>query len=421
MNSSYKEDCVAVVCHEEKISVAREACKKCPNIRHIISFGQEEGVLSFHKLLKDDGKAIPNVQINYWDDTVVIPYSSGTTGLPKGVVLTHGNLLANLAQSTLPEACHIKDAIHGEQEILLGLLPMYHIYGFAVSISRSLYLGCKLLVLKEFKQHTFVDCVEKFKPTCLPLVPPLIGFLENSSLVKPSTLDSVHTIYCGAAPLGQSMVDQFFEKFGPKIHVAEGYGMTETSPVITMTPKGRFTVGSCGVLLPNTEAKLVDPNTEEIVNPFENEGELRVRGPQVMKCYLKNEKATRETIKDGWLCTGDIAKVDKNENIYVIDRIKELIKVKGLQVAPAELENILINHPDIEDVAVIGIPDERSGEVPKAFVVRTKESKNLNEKEVKEFVAKIVAPHKQLASVSFIDEIPKSTSGKILRKDLRKL
>ncbi|RXG62249.1 4-coumarate--CoA ligase-like 7 [Armadillidium vulgare] len=140
-----------------------------------------------------------------------------------------------------------------------------------------------------------------------------------------------------------------------------------------------------------------------------------------MKGYLKNEKATRETIKDGWLCTGDIARVDKNENIYVIDRIKELIKVKGLQVAPAELENILRTHPDIEDVAVIGIPDERSGEVPKAFVVRTKEAENLNEKEVKEFVAKIVAPHKQLASVSFIDEIPKSAAGKILRKDLRKL
>ncbi|KAB7503840.1 4-coumarate--CoA ligase 1 [Armadillidium nasatum] len=357
--------------------------------------------LTFQHIVKVDNiKFIPHIIsykkiifiyvkiINHWDDTVVIPYSSGTTGLPKGVVLTHGNLLANLAQSTQPEACH--------QEILLGLLPLYHIYGFAINISLSLYLGCKLLVLKEFNQHTFVDCVEKFKPTCLPLVPPLVGFLENSSLVKPSTLDSVHTIFCG-------------------------YGMTESSPVVTMTPKGRFTVGSCGVLMPNTEAKLVDPNTEEIVNPFENEGELRVRGPQVMKGYLKNEKATRETIKDGWLCTGDIAKVDKNENIYVIDRIKELIKVKGLQVAPAELENILRTHPDIEDVAVIGIPDERSGEVPKAFVVRTKESKNLNEKEVKEFVAKIVAPHKQLASVSFIDEIPKSTAGKILRKDLRKL
>lgn len=288
-----------------------------------------------------------------------------------------------------------------------------------VCMGLSLYVGAKMVTVPTFEPNLYVGTIKRYKTTILHTVPPIVSFLIHSDMVTPELLKSVHTLVCGAAPLGPALVKEFNEKFGDGMNFQEGYGMTEASPVTHMTPVEAYKPGSTGVVIPNTMAKIVDLSTGETLGPGV-EGELCIHGPQVMKGYYRNEKATQETIdKDGWLHTGDIAKMDENENVYIVDRLKELIKVKGLQVAPAELEDLLRRHPAVVDVAVIGLPDERAGEVPRAYVVLSPES-DVTQDEIADYVAKEVAPHKRLlGGVCFTDKIPKSATGKILRRELK--
>lgn len=394
--------------------LVQQAVAKCPTIQESFIAGEVEGYTPMMQLAFDEGDKFPTVSIQP-DDVVCMPYSSGTTGLPKGVMLTHRNLCANIAQIShsgvgfdfLP------------QQTLMNVLPMFHIYGMMVGMMLGLHRKIRTVTLPKFDPQMFIDALREYKPTCLPLVPPIISFLAKSPLMKSTDFDSVGYVICGAAPIGVTICDAFMKKIYPhRVDFLEGYGMTETSPVTLFNTRNGAKIGTCGIVMPNTEAKIVDIDSGESLGPMQP-GELWVRGPQVMKGYFKNEEATRSTVDaDGWLHTGDVAIYDENEYFSIIDRLKELIKVKGLQVSPSELENILLKHSGIQDAAVIGIPDERCGELPRAYIVRS--NANLTEDEVAEFVEAQVAPHKAIkGGVEFVSAIPKTSTGKILHRTLR--
>merc|ERR1719493_12324 len=286
-----------------------------------------------------------------------------------------------------------------------------------VTMSNMLWLGGKTVTVPMFEPNMFLKTLLDYRPTTLHLAPPLVSFLANHPAVTEDHLASLESIVVGAAPAGQALIELFHKK-APHVRFREGYGMTEMSPAVTFTRKSvQNTGGSTGQLVPNTKMKVVHLETGDVMGADET-GELCFQGPQVMPGYFKNEKATAETLIDGLIHTGDIGYYDETHSVFIVDRKKELIKVKGLQVAPAELENLIRSQEGVLDVAVIGIPDERAGELPRAYVVKAND--NLEEKDVQEFVAKALSKHKHLAGgVEFIREIPKSAAGKILRKDLK--
>jgi len=379
----------------------------------IVTGDQESNLhLSLNKMLKDSGDLYPTIlECNQAEDVVVLPYSSGTTGVPKGVMLTHKNLVSNMAQLDAPGLDFMD-----REGTTLCVLPYFHIFGLNVTMTNMLFNGGNMITLPSFDPALFLKLLVEERPTFLHLAPPLVGFLANHPMVTPDHLTSVHTVLVGAAPVGPALIEQALLK-GPHIKFREGYGMSELSPVVCVTKKNKIIPGSTGNLIPNTKMKVVDLSSGEALG-IECTGELCFQGPQVMPGYLNNPKATNETIIDGWLHSGDIGYYDKDGNVFIVDRLKELIKVKGLQVAPAELEDLIRGIPGVKDVAVIGIDDAKAGEVPRAYVV--KDDAELTEDSVKENVAGKLSAHKHLAGgVEFIQEIPKSAAGKILRKDLK--
>jgi len=339
---------------------------------------------------------------------VALPYSSGTTGLPKGVMLTHYNLIANLRQMDGLEYFHQGDT-------LLCVLPLFHIYGLVVVLNMGLHQGATIVTMPRFDLEQFLSLIQKYRVTLSHIVPPIVLQLVRNPMVENYDLSSLKMIFSGAAPLGAELTRECMQRVGCSIR--QGYGMTETSPVTHSSPPNPddMKLGSVGTAAPNTECKLVDPASNEELGPNQ-EGELWVRGPQVMKGYLNNPEATARTIDgDGWLHTGDIGYADEDGHFFIVDRVKELIKYKGFQVAPAELEAILLSHPAVADAAVIPCVDEEAGEVPKAFVVLKGEA---SAEEIMAFIAERVAPHKKIRYLEFIPQIPKSASGKILRRVL---
>ena len=352
---------------------------------------------------------IDQVAVDVHDDVVVLPYSSGTTGLPKGVMLTHYNLVANIAQ--VQPIFELR-----EHEVMLSFLPFFHIYGMQVLMNTGLSMGATIVTMPRFDLQQALELVQQYKVTRFFAVPPVVLALAKHPIVEQYDMSSVVQIFSGAAPLGAEIAAEAAARV--KCDVVQGYGMTELSPVSHATPEGMFKPGSSGITVPNTEVRVVDPATGDDLGTGA-EGELWVRGPQVMKGYLNNEEATRHTIdEDGWLHTGDIAVVDEDDHVSIVDRVKELIKYKGFQVPPAELEALIVSHPKVLDVAVIGIPDDEAGELPKAFVVAAPGS-GITAGEVQEYVAEHVSSYKRIRIVEFVDEIPKSPSGKILRRLLR--
>lgn len=352
---------------------------------------------------------IEQVPVDIANHTVVLPYSSGTTGLPKGVMLTHKNLVANIEQ------CQ-HAIVYQESEVALAALPFFHIYGMQVLMNGLLSNGVKTITMPRFDMVEALQAVQELKITRFFAVPPIILGLASAPIVDDYDTSSIRQVFSGAAPLGADLAAQAAERLG--CEVVQGYGMTELSPVSHSTPEGDYRPGTSGVTVSNTESRIVDPETGEDKGVGER-GELWVRGPQVMTGYLNNEAATAETIDaDGWLHTGDVAIIDEHHHMTIVDRIKELIKFKGFQVAPAELEALLITHPKIADVAVIGIPDDEAGEIPKAFVT-TVPGEDITIEEVQALVSEHLVSYKQIRQMEVIDAIPKSASGKILRKDLR--
>jgi acyl-CoA synthetase (AMP-forming)/AMP-acid ligase II len=378
-------------------------------IEEVFVFGEAEEATPFEALLAG-GHAPPDVSITPDEDLAALPYSSGTTGLPKGVMLTHRNLVANIAQ-TMPVE-RLQDG-----ETTVGVLPFYHIYGMTIILSMALCCGATVVTMPKFEMEDFCALVEEHGIASGYLVPPIILGLAKSPVVDTYDLSSFDYITSGAAPLGKEVADACADRLG--CMVKQGYGLTETSPVTHLAARDDEDPApdSVGHVLPNTEFRVVDVETHEDVEPGER-GEVWVRGPQVMKGYLNRPDATRDTIDDdGWLHTGDVGRIDDAERLYVVDRVKELIKYKGHQVAPAELEALLQSHVAIVDAAVIPSPDAEAGEVPKAFVVEAPGG-SVSEKEVKNFVADRVAPQKKVRRVEFIEDVPKTASGKILRREL---
>ena len=355
------------------------------------------------------GDRIKQVKVDLDDHTVVLPYSSGTTGLPKGVMLTHRNLVANVVQT---ESVMRAD----DHEVAFAVLPFFHIYGMQVLMNFMLAQGGTIVTLPRFDLEQALSLTQDWKVTRFFAVPPIVLALAKHPAVDEYDFSSVRQVFSGAAPLGADLAAAAAERLG--CEVVQGYGMTELSPVSHSTVEGQAKPGSCGVTIANTRTRIVDIDTGDDLD-VGGEGELWVSGPQVMKGYLNNRDATAATLDDdGWLHTGDVARIDDDGHVFVVDRVKELIKYKGFQVPPAELEALLVSHPDVADAAVIGVPDDEAGEIPKAFVVRTPGS-DVDAATLQAFVADELAAYKQVRQVTFVDEIPKSAAGKILRRELR--
>ncbi|KAL7099507.1 hypothetical protein ACP275_09G088200 [Erythranthe tilingii] len=374
--------------------------------------------VAFSELSSADEREMPAVKINP-DDVVALPYSSGTTGLPKGVMLTHKGLVTSVAQQVDGENPNLY--IHGG-DVVLCVLPLFHIYSLNSVLLCGLRVGAAILIMQKFEIDPFLELIQRYKVTIGPFVPPIVLAIVKSPLVGKYDLSSVRTVMSGAAPLGKELEDAVRVKF-PNAKLGQGYGMTEAGPVLSMClafAKEPFEIksGACGTVVRNAEMKIVDPETGASLSR-NHAGEICIRGDQIMKGYLNDQESTERTIdKEGWLHTGDIGFIDADDELFIVDRLKEIIKYKGFQVAPAEIEALLLNHPYISDAAVVSMIDEQAGEVPVAFVVRSNGS-TITEDEVKQFISKQVIFYKRINRVFFIDAIPKSPAGKILRKDLR--
>ena len=389
------------------LDIAREAADDS-GVEEVFAVGGGEGATDFADLLGDEADA-PAIDFDPAEDLAVLPYSSGTTGLPKGVMLTHRNLVANL--------CQVQDQFPlTEGDTLIGALPFFHIYGMTVIMNQGLRAGATIVTMPRFELGQFLDLLERHRVTVGHFVPPIILALAKHPAVDDHDLSALRGIKCGAAPLGAELTEQASKRIGAPIR--QGYGLTETSPVTHVGRLDRANkLGTIGQALPMTECRIVDPESGEDMAEGER-GELWMRGPQVMKGYLNNEEATAATLDaDGWLHTGDVAVIDSDGYFTIVDRLKELIKYKGYQVAPAELEALLATYPGVADVAVVGVADEEAGELPKAFVVPA--DGQIETDELMAWVAERVAPQKQIRLVEVTDEIPKSPSGKILRRVLR--
>ncbi|KAJ1278151.1 hypothetical protein BS78_04G057400 [Paspalum vaginatum] len=381
--------------------------------------GRFDGCAEFAELLAGEELEADADADVHPDDVVALPYSSGTTGLPKGVMLTHRSLITSVAQQVDGENPNL---YFRKDDVVLCLLPLFHIYSLNSVLLAGLRAGSTIVIMRKFDLHALVDLVRRHHVTIAPFVPPIVVEIAKSPRVTADDLASIRMVMSGAAPMGRELQDAFMAKI-PNAVLGQGYGMTEAGPVLAMClafAREPFQVksGSCGTVVRNAQLKVVDPDTGAALGRNQP-GELCIRGEQIMKGYLNDPESTKNTIdKDGWLHTGDIGYVDDDDEIFIVDRLKEIIKYKGFQVPPAELEALLITHPEIKDSAVVSMKDDLAGEIPVAFVVRT-EGSELTEDAIKQFVAKEVVFYKKIHKVFFTDSIPKNPSGKILRKDLR--
>ncbi|MFD3943070.1 4-coumarate--CoA ligase family protein [Streptomyces sp. NPDC058579] len=395
---------------------ARRAAELAGGIEEIFVCDQApegEGVRSLQSMLGSSAPE-PVVVIDPDEDIAVLPYSSGTTGVPKGVMLTHTSIATNLAQLYPLMPMRPGDRI-------LAVLPFFHIYGLTALMNAPLRHGATVVVLPRFELDTFLAAIQNHRINGLYVAPPIVLALAKHPAVAAYDLSSLEYIVSAAAPLDASLAEACSArlKLPP---VRQAYGMTELSPGTHVVPLAAQNPppGAVGQLLPSTEMRILsldDPSKDAEPGA---EGEVAIRGPQVMKGYLGRPDATAAMIDaEGWVHTGDIGRVDENGWLFVVDRVKELIKYKGFQVAPAELEALLLTHESIADAAVIGVTDEDGTEIPKAYVVRQVGADGLSAEDVMAYVAGKVSPYKKVRRVEFIDGVPRAASGKILRRELR--
>ncbi|XP_061361634.1 4-coumarate--CoA ligase CCL1-like [Gastrolobium bilobum] len=381
-----------------------------------IDSSPEDGVLHFSALTNADESEAPAVKISP-DDVVAIPFSSGTSGLPKGVMLTHKNLVTTVAQ--LVDGENPNQYTHSE-DVLLCVLPMFHIYALNSILLCGIRAGAAVLIVQKFEITTLLELIEKYKVTVASFVPPIVLALVKSGDAQRYDLSSIRVLITGAAPMGVELEEAAKARL-PHAKLGQGYGMTEAGPLSLSLAFAKKPVkaksGACGTVVRNAEMKIIDRETG-VPLPRNKAGEICVRGTKVMKGYLNDPEATKRTIdKEGWLHTGDIGYIDDDDELFIVDRLKELIKYKGFKVAPAELEAMLIAHPNISDAAVVPLKDEAVGELPVAFVVRSNGSE-ITEDEIKQYISQQVVFYKRINKVFFTDNIPKAASGKILRKEL---
>ncbi|KAL1209394.1 Peroxisomal OPC-8:0-CoA ligase 1 [Cardamine amara subsp. amara] len=401
--------------------VAASSSKKLPIVlmdeQRVDSVGKVRRLVEMMKKEPSGTRVMERVD---QDDTATLLYSSGTTGMSKGVISSHRNLIAMV--QTVVNRFGSDDGPQGEQRFICTV-PMFHIYGLAAFATGLLAYGSTIIVLSKFEMHEMMSAIGKYQATFLPLVPPiLVALINGADQIKAKyDLSSLQSVLSGGAPLSKEVIEGFAEKY-PTVKILQGYGLTESTGIgaSTDTVEESRRYGTAGKLSASMEGRIVDPVTGKVLGPNQT-GELWLKGPSIMKGYFSNEEATSSTLdSQGWLRTGDLCYIDEDGFLFVVDRLKELIKYKGYQVAPAELEALLLTHPEIADAAVIPFPDREVGQFPMAYVVR-KTGSSLSEKSIMEFVAKQVAPYKRIRKVAFVSSIPKNPSGKILRKDLIKI
>ncbi len=426
INSGYREREIAhqlensgaevLVVHHSLLKIAESARDGAPALKHLIIIeSSSSNPDTFWGLIERAPAAPPSVEIDPEDDLASLPYSSGTTGLSKGVMLTHYNMTTNLIQFMKRPNEALQQR---EDDVLLAHLPLFHIYGMQVLMNAVIASGGTQVMMGRFDMDEMMRLIATHKVTHLYTVPPVGIGLSLLPDIEKYDLSSMVAACLAAAPASAELQMRMQNVVG--FPVFQAYGMTELSPVSNLDyiEPDRMTPGSVGPAIADTEERVVDLETAKRDLPVGEVGELLVRGPQVMKGYYGNEEATRETInEDGWLHTGDIVRMNEDGCVWILDRKKELIKYKGFQVPPAELEGLLLEHPAIADAAVIGKADVEAGEVPKAFVVR-RGGVEISDEDVMSFVAGKVATFKRVREVEFIDAIPKNPSGKILRRML---
>jgi long-chain acyl-CoA synthetase len=422
MNPTYKEgeiehqlndaDASVLIVQESLYPLVRSVRSQLPSLREIVLVGQraEAGTHLFRDLMRQSAPKHPALlTLNWAEDLVALPYSSGTTDLPKGVMLTQQNLVANNVQ-------FMSSGRITEQDTLLIFLPFYHIYGIML-LGGGLYAGATLVIMEAFDLERSLMLAQQYGVTLYYAVPPILVALDNSPRVAQYPCPRMRYIMVGAAPLAPDVAQRVQEKM--QVPVLQGYGLTEASPVTHLNPvdQGRIKLDSVGVAVPNQEQKIVDLETGERELEVGEVGELYVKGPHIMKGYWKAPEETARVLRDGWLATGDIARMDREGYVYIVDRKKEMIKYKGFSVAPAEVEAVLFQHAAVADCAVIGKPDVEAGEIPKALVI-LRAGAEVAPEALMEFVESRVAGYKKIREVEFVAAIPKTASGKVLRRVL---
>lgn len=385
---------------------AIEGAKNTP-VQEMFVLGEAPGATPFAALLAP-AESAPQVVIDVYKDLLVIPYSSGTTGLPKGVMLTHHNVVSFISMARTVVG-------YKAGENYLAVLPFFHIFGMVGILNTCLLEGSIMVTMPRFDLEQFLQLMQDYKVVGACLVPPIVLALAKHPVVAKYDLTNLEWLLSGAAPLSADLQKACATRLNCAI--IQGWGMTETSCGATIIPlePAKQRPGSAGLLIPNQECRVVDYSTGEDLGANQS-GEIWLHGSNIMQGYLNQPEASRNTVdEEGWLHTGDIGYIDDEGYLYIVDRIKELIKYKGLQIAPAELEAVLLAHPAVADAAVIGRADAEAGEVPKAFVVL---KTPVSAEGILEFVAEKVAPYKRIRKLEIVDQIPKSASGKILRRVL---
>ena len=385
-----------VVAAPDRLELARKVARTA-GVREVIALDDVEG----------DG-APPAVDLDPATAVALLPYSSGTTGLPKGVMLTHANVVVAVAQARAGLKL-------GPRDTIAAVAPFAHVMGFVITLTNALTSGATVVTLPRFAFEPFLELIERHRATVVIVAPPVMAALAGHPAVGARDLSSLEFVVAGGAPVPAEIARAVGERL-PGAVVRLGYGLTETTATVTAPDREQpVAPGSVGRAMPGTELRVVDPESGADLGPGEP-GELWVRGPQTMAGYLHRPDATAAMIDaDGWLHTGDLVVVDEEGQLFIVDRLKELIKVSAFQVAPAELEAVLATHPAVADAAVVGRPDAATGEAPVASVVAREP---LDADELMAWVAERVAPYKRIRAVRFVEAIPRTPAGKILRRVL---
>ena len=403
---------IMVIVDEEQYPVIKSIQEKLPRLKNVIVVGEKRhlGTHLFKELIEKYPPNPPKVKINSKKDLAVLQYTAGTTGLPKGCMLTHYNIVSNMFQLAL------NHGLEGTRDdIALAHLPFYHIYGMTTLICASVCFGLSLVIQKRFDLEKFLELIQKFKVTAAGTVMPVLTLLTQfPDFLKQYDLSSLRYISSGATPMVPETARKFKKLTG--VTVTQGYGLSETSPVTHTNPLSQIKIESVGPPIPDTLQKIVDIETGTKELPPGEVGEIIIRGPQVMIGYWKRPKETAEVLRNGWFYTGDLGKIDEDGYLYIVDRKKETIKYMGFTIGPAELEAVLLEHSAVGDCAVVGKPDPVAGEIPKAYVSLRGGTKATEEELIK-FVEERVAGYKKIKEVEFVDMIPRSLAGKVLRRE----
>jgi long-chain acyl-CoA synthetase len=422
LNPSFKEkdaqyqledsESVIVIVDDEQCPVIANIRDKVSRPKNVIVVGEKRDpdTYLFNELIEKYASNPPKVKIDPKEDLAVIQYTGGTTGLPKGCMLTHYNITSNIFQISIGSTLE-----RTRDDIILAHLPFYHIYGMTSVMGASIRLGISMVVMKRFDLEKFLELIQEFKVTSALTVMPVLTLLVNSpDLLKKYDLSSLRYINNGGTPIVPETARKLQKLTG--ITIIQGYGLSEASPVTHENPMRQIKIESVGPPVLDTEQKIVDLETGTKELPPGEVGEVIIRGPQVMKGYWKRPEATAQTIRDGWLYTGDLGKIDEDGYLYIVDRKKEIIKYMGFTIGPAELEAVLLEHPAVGDCAVVGKPDPLVGELPKAFVA-LKGGAKATEEELIKFVEERVAGYKKIREVEFVETVPRSLAGKVLRRE----